>query len=35
MKLYFLFALMDLFILLAYPIVFVSGKVRQLLHFKR
>jgi hypothetical protein len=35
MKLYIIFALIDLFILLAYPIVFVSGKVRQLLRFKR
>ena len=35
MKLYFLFGLIDLFIILAYPIVFVSGKVRQLLRFKR
>ena len=35
MKLYILFGLIDLFILLAYPFVFVSGKVRQLFKIKR
>jgi hypothetical protein len=35
MKLYILFGLIDLFILVAYPFVFISGKVRQLLRFKR
>jgi len=35
MKLYLIFLLIDVFILLAYPFVFISGKVRQLLKFKR
>jgi hypothetical protein len=35
MKLNLIFALIDLLILLAYPFVFVSGKVRQLLKIKR
>ncbi len=35
MKLNLIFVLFDLFILLAYPFVFVSGKVRQLLKIKR
>jgi hypothetical protein len=35
MKLYLLFALIDLLILLAYPFVFISGKVRQLFKIKR
>jgi len=35
MKLYLLFALIDTLILLAYPIVFVMGKIRQLFGFKR
>ncbi len=35
MKLYLIFALIDTLILLAYPFVFVMGKVRQLLGFKR
>ncbi len=35
MKLYILFALIDLMILLAYPFVFIASKLRQLLHFKR
>jgi hypothetical protein len=35
MKLYFMFALIDLFTVLAYPFVFISGKVRQLLKIKR
>ena len=35
MKLNLIFALIDVLILLAYPFVFVSGKVRQLLKIKR
>jgi hypothetical protein len=35
MKLNLIFVLIDIFILLAYPFVFVSGKVRQLLKIKR
>jgi hypothetical protein len=35
MKLYILFALIDLMILLAYPFVFIASKLRQLLNFKR
>lgn len=35
MKLHIIFILIDLLILLAYPFVFVSGKVRQLLKIKR
>lgn len=35
MKLYIIFALIDLLILLAYPFVFVMEKVRRLLGFKR
>jgi len=35
MKLYIIFALIDTLILLAYPIVFVLGKIRQLFGFKR
>jgi hypothetical protein len=35
MKLYIIFALIDALILLAYPIVFVLGKIRQLFGFKR
>jgi len=35
MKLYIIFALIDMLILLAYPIVFVLGKIRQLFGFKR
>ena len=35
MKLYILFGLIDLLIIVVYPFVFISGKVRQLLHFKR
>jgi hypothetical protein len=35
MKLNLIFVLIDLFILLAYPFVFVSGKVRQLFKIKR
>jgi hypothetical protein len=34
MKLYFIFALIDLLILIAYPFVFVAGKMRQLLKIK-
>jgi hypothetical protein len=35
MKLNLLFALIDLLIVLAYPFVFISGKVRQLAKHKR
>jgi hypothetical protein len=35
MKLNLIFVLIDIFILLAYPFVFVSGKIRQLLKIKR
>jgi len=35
MKLHFIFMLIDLLILIAYPFVFISGKVRQLLGIKR
>ena len=35
MKLYILFALIDLMILLAYPFVFIASKLRQLFSFKR
>jgi len=35
MKLNLLFVLIDILILVAYPFVFVSGKVRQLLKIKR
>ena len=35
MKLYVIFALIDLLILLVYPILFITAKVRQLLGFKR
>ena len=35
MKLHIIFALIDVLILLAYPFVFVSTKVRQLLRSKR
>jgi len=35
MKLYLLFALIDLVILLAYPFVFLLAKLRQFLGFKR
>jgi len=35
MKLKLIFALIDTLILLAYPIVFVMGKVRQIFGFKR
>lgn len=35
MKLYIIFALIDMLIILAYPFVFVSGKMRQLLKIKR
>ena len=35
MKLYVIFALIDVLILLAYPFVFVIGKIRQLFGFKR
>jgi hypothetical protein len=35
MKLYLIFALIDLLILVAYPFVFLFGKARRLLGFKR
>jgi hypothetical protein len=35
MKLYVFFALIDMLILLAYPIVYALGKIRQLFGFKR
>ncbi len=35
MKLYLLFALIDIAIVVAYPIVFVAGKLRQLFKVKR
>jgi hypothetical protein len=35
MKLYLIFALIDLVIVVAYPFVFVAGKLRQLFKIKR
>jgi hypothetical protein len=35
MRLYFLFVLIDLLIILTYPLVFVFQKLRHLLGFKR
>ena len=35
MRLYLIFALIDVLIVLAYPFVFVAGKLRQLLKIKR
>jgi hypothetical protein len=35
MKLYIIFALIDILIVLAYPFVFISGKMRQFLKIKR
>jgi len=35
MKLYILFALIDLLIVLAYPFLFIASKMRQFLGFKR
>ena len=35
MKLYFLLVLIDLLIILTYPLVFIFQKMRQLLGFKR
>ena len=35
MKLYLIFALIDIGILIAYPFVFVAGKLRQLFKIKR
>ena len=35
MKLNIIFALIDMLILLAYPFVYVMGKIRQFLGFKR
>ncbi len=35
MKLYIIFALIDLLIVLAYPFLFIASKLRQIFHFKR
>ena len=35
MRLYLIFALIDVLIILAYPFVFLAGKLRQLLKIKR
>jgi len=35
MKLYLIFALIDTLILVAYPIVYLTSKIRQLFGFKR
>ena len=35
MKLYIIFALIDLLILLAYPFLFLFSKIRQFMGFKR
>jgi hypothetical protein len=35
MKLYLIFALIDVLIVLIYPFVFIAGKLRQLLRIKR
>jgi len=35
MKLYIIFALIDLLILLAYPILYLASKIRQFFGFKR
>jgi hypothetical protein len=35
MKLYLIFILIDLMVLLAYPVVFLLGKLRKILKFKR
>ncbi len=35
MRLYLIFTLIDVLIILAYPFVFIAGKLRQLLQFKR
>lgn len=35
MKLHLFFALIDLLILLVYPVVFIAAKMRQFLGFKR
>ena len=35
MKLYLIFALIDVLILLAYPFVFLFSKIRQIFGFKR
>ena len=35
MKLYLIFALIDVLIILAYPFVFISSKVRQFFKIKR
>ena len=35
MKLYLIFALIDALVILAYPIVFIFGKLRKILKIKR
>jgi len=35
MKLYVIFVLIDIFVLLAYPIVYLNGKLRKILKIKR
>ena len=35
MKLYVIFVLIDILVLLAYPIVFIFGKLRKILKIKR
>jgi hypothetical protein len=35
MRLYLIFTLIDVLIILAYPFVFIAGKLRQLLKIKR
>jgi len=35
MRLYLIFALIDVLIILAYPFVFIAGKLHQLLRIKR
>ena len=35
MKLYFLFVMIDLLVILTYPFVFIFHKLRQILGFKR
>jgi len=35
MKLYIIFIFIDLFVLLAYPVVFLLGKLRKILKIKR
>jgi hypothetical protein len=35
MKLYLIFTLIDLLVILAYPVVFIFGKLRKILKIKR